>query len=286
MPDTNISIRQRVPGLFGCRPVPYGHHWQLQMSAYVDLKALPPIPSGAFGHTSEVTKPWEIYLNDSLGDCVVAGKQHCLRLWLAEGTGSDTIVFDDATTVRNYELLGHYNPDNPDSDQGCDMLYAAAKWITHGIWDASGKLHKIGSALELQCGDGYLNMDQFWYACYLFDGVGLGILVTPEMQDAFAEEKPWDVSQFNMNNVVGGHFVPAMARVNDNGQLEPQVITWGEPQGITIPGLQAITTTVLVYLSPEKLKNGKDEEGLGYSDLRADMRQLNKVGSLRGIHRL
>lgn len=122
MADTNISVRQRIPGKFGLRPVPYGHKWELQMDAYADLKALPPLPIGAFGHTSKVTKPWEMYLNDELGDCVVAGKQHCLRLWLAEGTGSDTITFDDACTIRNYELLGHYNPANPDSDQGCDML--------------------------------------------------------------------------------------------------------------------------------------------------------------------
>jgi hypothetical protein len=256
------------------------------MSAYVDLKALPPIPPGAFGHTALVTKPWEMYLNDQLGDCVVAGKQHCLRMWLAEGTGSDTIVFDDASTIRNYELLGHYDPSNPDSDQGCDMLYAAEKWISHGIWDASGKLHKIGSALELQCGDGYLNMDQFWYANYLFDGVGLGILVTPEMQDAFANGTPWDSSTFNPNRVVGGHFVPAVARESEDGVLYPEVISWADKQLITVPGLQVITTTVLVYLSPEKLANGKDANGLGYSDLRADMRMLNRVGALRGIHRL
>jgi hypothetical protein len=286
MTDTNISIRQRTPGLFGLRPTPLGHKWQLQMDAYVDIKALPPIPAGAFGHTSQVSKPWEMYLNDQLGDCVVAGKQHCLRLWLAEGTGSDTITFDDACTVKNYGLLGHYDPADPSSDQGCDMLYAAEVWMRHGIWDAAGKLHKIGAALQLQCGPGYLNMDQFWTALYLFDGMGLGIGVTPAMQDAFANGQPWDASQYNPYDVVGGHFVPAMCRMDDNGNLVPEVISWAAGQEVTVPGLKAITNTVLVYLSPEKLNNGKDEEGLGYSDLRADLRMLHRVGSLRGIHRL
>lgn len=283
---TDHSVTQRIPGQFGLRPTPLGHNWQLQLASYMDIKELPPIPAGAFGHTKLVTKPWGMYKNDELGCCVVSGKQHNLRLWLAEGTGSDTVTFSDETTVRNYELLGHYNPSNPDSDQGCDMLYAAEVWMRHGIWDDAGKLHKIGIALELQCGDGYLNMDQFWYAAYLFDGIGLGIGVTPQMQEAFAAGTPWDVSQYDPRNVIGGHFVPAMARVNDNGKLVPQVITWGEPQDITVPGLQAITNTVLVYATPEKLNNGKDLEGLSYSDMRADIRQLNRVGALRGIHRL
>lgn len=281
-----IDTPTRTPGLFGLRPTPLGHRWQLQMSAYVDLKAMPPIPSGAFGHTAMVSKPWGMYKNDELGCCVVSGKQHCLRLWIAEGTGSDTITFSDDTTVKNYELLGHYNPNNPDSDQGCDMLYAAEVWMRHGIWDDAGNLHKIGIALQLECGDGYLNMDQFWYASYLFDGVGLGIGVTPEMQQAFATGTPWDASQYNPYNVVGGHFVPATAREDQDGVLYPEAISWGEPQLFTVSGLQVITNTVLVYASPEKLANGKDLEGLSWSDMRADIRQLNRVGALRGIHRL
>jgi hypothetical protein len=252
----------------------------------MDIKALGPIPPGAFGHTKMVTKPWEMYKNDVLGCCVVSGKQHCLRLWLAEGTGMDTITFSDATTVRNYELLGHYNPGDPSSDQGCDMLYAAEVWMRHGIWDDTGKLHKIGVALELESGPGYLNLDQFWYASYYFDGIGLGISVTPQMQQAFANEQPWDVRQYNPYNVVGGHFVPAVAREDESGVLYPEVITWGDKQLITTAGLQAITNTVLVYASQEKLSHGKDLEGLSWSDMRADIRTLERVGALRGIQRL
>jgi hypothetical protein len=276
----------REVGLFGLRPAPLGHKWALQMSSYMDLSALDPIPAGSFGHTKLVTKPWLIYKNDTLGCCVVSGKQHILRLWLAEGTGSDTITFSDDTTVKNYELLGHYNPENPDSDQGCDMLYAAEKWMRHGIYDDTGKLHKIGIALELESGPGYLNMAQFWYANYFFDGVGLGIGVTPQMQQAFQDEQPWDASTYSPYDVVGGHFVPAVAREDDDGNYNAEAITWAEPQAITPDGLQAMTNTVLVYASQEKLSNGKDLEGLSWSDMRSDAKKLNRFGALQGIHRL
>lgn len=281
---------RRSPGLFGLRPSPLGHKWALSFGSYVDLTALPPIPTGSFGHTNVVTRPWGMYKNDVLGCCVVSGKQHCLRLWLAEGTGSDTVTFSDDTTVKNYELLGHYNPNDPSSDQGCDMLYAAEVWMRHGIWSDGGKLHKIGIALELESGPGYLNMAQFWYANFLFDGVGLGIGVTPTMQQDFADEVAWDAASYNPADVVGGHFIPAVARESTNlhGQkvLDAEAITWAGTQLITPDGLQAITNTVLVYASQEKLHNGKDMEGLSWSDMRADIRKLNRVGELQGIQRL
>src|SRR5271168_3829395 len=119
----------RAAGKFGLRPVPHGMQWGFKFGDYVDATRLPPIPAGDFGHTKLITKPWEVYLNDKLGDCVVAAKQHTIRLWHAEGTGSDTVTFSDDTTVKNYELLGDYNPDNPNSDQGCDMLTAADRWL-------------------------------------------------------------------------------------------------------------------------------------------------------------
>lgn len=279
----------RAPGLFGLRPTPLGHKWALQFGSYVDLTALPPIPRGAFGHMDKVSGDWGMLMNDQLGCCVVSGSEHCVMLWTAE-SGSGQAVFDDNCTVANYELLGHYNPDNPDSDQGCDMLYAAEVWMRKGIKDATGKEHKIGLALQLDCGPGYLNMEQFWYASYLFDGVGLGIGVTAAMQQAFADGQPWDASQFDPNNILGGHFVPAMAREGTGlggvQAFDADVVTWGEKQPITVDGLQAITNTVLVYASPEKLANGKDLEGLSWSDMRADIRKLNRVGALQGIQRL
>jgi hypothetical protein len=231
--------------------------------------------------------------NDVLGCCVVSGAEHETMLWTAEATAGTRLsqaVFDDYRTVKNYELLGNYTPGLTDTDNGCDMLHAAELRIRRGITDADGKNHKIGVALQLECGPGYLNMDQFWYAAYLFDGTGLGIGVTAQMQQDFADGVPWDATSFNPDQVVGGHYVPAVARevatLHGTSALEADVISWGEKQSITVAGLQVITNTVLVYATPEKLASGKDLEGLGWSDMRADIKKLSRIGALRGIHRL
>jgi hypothetical protein len=243
----------------------------MKFGDYVDLTQLPPLPAGDFGHTAEVTEPWGMYMNSTLGCCVVSAKQHTIRLWHAEGTGSDTITFSDQTTVENYELLGNYNPDNPDTDQGCDMLTAAHLWLQHGLVDDAGTLHKPGIALQLQAG----NWEQLLYAAYLFDGVDLGILVTPDMQQAFQNEQPWDLPDYNINDVEGGHCVPVVARKDGL----PELITWAEPQLLTKALYTApqFNTVTMAYASQEKLRNGVDLEGLSWSDMRSDIKKVARM---------
>jgi hypothetical protein len=261
----------RTIGKYGLRLPAPGHKWPFKFGDYVDMTQLPPIPKGDFGHTGLVTKPWEIYKNDVLGDCVVAAKQHKIRLWHAEGTGADTITFSDATTVKNYTMLGNYNPDDPDTDQGCDMLHAAKLELKYGVLDDAGNRHKPGIALQLQSG----NWEQLLYATYLFDGVELGVLVTPGMQQAFADEQPWDLPQYNPYDVEGGHCIPVVARADGL----PQVITWAEPQLLTqaLYSAPQFNMVTMCYATQEKLSHGKDLEGLSWSDMRSDIRKVARM---------
>lgn len=260
----------RTAGKYGLRPVPHGMKWGMKFGDYADITALPPLPAGDFGHTDQVTKPWEMYMNSTLGCCVVSSKQHIERLLVAEGTGADTVTFSDDTTVDNYELFGNYNPNDPDSDQGCDMLTAARLWLTKGIADDTGTRHKPGIALQLQPG----NWEQLLYAAYYFE-VDLGILVTPQMQQAFQDEQPWDLPDFNLNDVEGGHCVPVMAR--KDGQAE--LITWGAPQLLTKALYTApqFNTITMCYASQENLRNGIDLEGLSWSDMRSDIKKVARM---------
>lgn len=273
------DLSRRTVGKYGLLLPPPGRRAKLKFGDYVDTTSLPPIPKGAFGHMDTVKVPWGMLKNDELGCCVVSGAEHEHMLWHAE-IGSPIPVFDDASTVANYELLGGYQPGNPDTDGGCDMVAAAHKRITKGIVDANGERHFLGIALELDCGPGYLNMTQLWYAAWLFDGLGLGILVTPEWEDDFANRKPWDAADYNPDHIAGGHYVPLMAREVEtlhgpsSTVYDADVVTWGEKQAITTPGLKICTTTVLAYASQEKLRNGKDVDGLSWSDMRADIKRI------------
>lgn len=250
----------RQVGKYGCRPPPHGKKWGLQFGDYVDATALPPIPSGSFGHMNLIQQ-WGVLMNTTLSCCVVSGAEHETMLWTAEA--GNPAVFNDDVTVKNYQLLGNYQPGNPSSDQGLDMLVAAQLRITQGIVDANGNTHKLGAVLQLQPG----NLEQLWYACYYFDGVGCGITVPSDWERCFAMGLPWDANTHNPNDIVGDHYVPLMARQDGNIDL----VTWGQPHQMTPAGYQAAAKTVLCYATEEKLKNGVDLEGLSWSDIRADM---------------
>jgi hypothetical protein len=266
----------RIVGQYGLRLPAPGRKWGLKLRDYMDVTALPPIPAGAFGHMNMVTSPWGMLMNDTLGCCVVAGAAHETMLWTAE-SNAGMAMFNNACTLKNYEEIGGYQPGRPETDHGCDMLHAAQMRIQHGILDASGQRHYIGAALELDCTPGHLNMDQFWYAAWLFDGIGLGIQVTKTWERDFEAGKPWDGADYHVQDIVGGHYVSVVARENDNGQYSADVVTWGEEHPITVSGLQAAAMTVLVYVTQEKLKNGVDLEGLGWADLQADAKKIQAL---------
>lgn len=270
-------MTDRKVGKYGLRHPTPGRKWQLKLRDYMDVTALPPIPSGAFGHLDKVTSPWGMLMNDTLGCCVIAGAEHEHMLWTAE-TGDGMAMFNNACTMKNYSEIAGYHPGRPETDQGTDMLHAAHMRMTKGILDATGRRHKIGVALELDCTPGHLNMDQFWYAAWLFDGVGLGIQVTSSWERDFAAHKPWDGADWNINDVVGLHYVTATAREDDGGgRFAADVITWGAKHPITVSGLQAAAMTVLVYASEEKLHKGVDLEGLDWADLQADAKKVQAL---------
>jgi hypothetical protein len=270
------ELMTRTVGKYGLRLPEPGRKWQLKLRDYMDITALPPIPAGAFGHMNMVTSPWGMLMNDTLGCCVIAAAEHETMLWTAE-SGMGMALFNNACTVKNYEEIAGYRPGQFQTDQGCDMLHAAQMRMTKGILDASRNRHKIGAALELDCTPGHINMDQFWYACWLFDGIGLGIQVTNSWERDFEAGTPWDAADWNINDVAGGHCVTAMAREDDNGKFMIDVVTWGEKHSLTVAGLQAATMTVLVYVTEEKLHKSVDLEGLGWADLQADAKKIQAL---------
>src|SRR5271165_1339972 len=93
----------------------------LKFANYVCPWQLPPLPA-QFGHERLVTD-WGMLLNDQLGCCVISGGEHEHLLWNKEA--GKTVTFDDKATVANYHAIGGYDPNNPDSDQGCDVQVAA-----------------------------------------------------------------------------------------------------------------------------------------------------------------
>jgi hypothetical protein len=76
--------------------------------------ALPPPPAAA-DWTKGITS-WGMMLNDTLGDCTIAGCGHAVQVWTANTSG--IVTLPDPTIESYYEQWDGYVPGNPNTDNG------------------------------------------------------------------------------------------------------------------------------------------------------------------------
>jgi hypothetical protein len=188
--------------------------FKMEYHRYAPLAQLP-TPPADFGHYGLVDPGWGMLMNDQLGCCVVSGSEHETMMWFKEA--GRTVVFDDKSTIVNYALMGHYDG-TPQSDNGCDMEYAARMRRRHGIVDASGKYHKTVAYTSVR----YNNLAELAVTTFLYGATGLGVIITQAQMDQFAAGQPWDYVA--NSNELGGHYVPIVGR--KDGLF--YVVTWGK----------------------------------------------------------
>lgn len=258
--------------------LPAQPHEGLKLSDYLRPSKLPPVPEN-FGHETLV-KDWGMLGNGpgrdnpptapfGAGDCAIAGPFHALQLWCAEG--QKPVHADAVSTLAAYSAITGYDPkdynqfteDNP-TDQGSDVQKVAEYWRTTGLKDADGTVHKIDAYMALEP----KNLEQLWYALYLFDGVGIGIECPAEYQQAFNAGQVWDAIPHP--TIDGGHLVTGVGR---RGGLI-NLVTWGKTQLMTGAGYTQFSDEAYVYLDSEKLINSKDVNGFDKDQLIADMADL------------
>ncbi|MDE2312984.1 MAG: hypothetical protein KGL04_02265 [Elusimicrobia bacterium] len=157
-------------------------------------------------------------LNDQIGDCAVAAPGHCVQIWTANAGNEKTIP--DSAILKAYEApsVGNYNPNDPSSDQGSEIIDVLKYWRKTGIGG-----DKLGAFLQLSQG----NLDLFKKAVWLFGGGDLGIAL-PKSAQKQVSEGLWDVpaegtSGDGAPGSWGGHSV-AVAGFDAQGVL---IVTWG-----------------------------------------------------------
>src|SRR6516165_9791606 len=70
---------------------------------------LPP-PPAAYDQTKGVTG-WGMMMNDTLGDCTIAGVGHAIQVWTVNGAGIQTVP--DSTIEQFYSKWDGYVPGDP-----------------------------------------------------------------------------------------------------------------------------------------------------------------------------
>lgn len=243
----------------GLRPSP--HPPKLRFADYFVGAALPAVPA-TFGHyNSYPPRGWNLLGNDQVGDCTCAGAGHCVMLW--NKIAGHTVTITTADTLDDYSAITGYDPNDPSTDQGADIVQVAKYWQQTGFRDDVNRRHKIAAYLEVNP----KNLSHVDAACYLFGAVGLGILVGDTEEREFDSGTAWEKPGSDSTE---GHYVPMVGKT----AFSRQVVTWGGLQSVGEDWLKSQLNEVVAMVSQEALINGKSAEGFDFAALSADLEAL------------
>jgi hypothetical protein len=110
------------------RPVALGPH--LKAERY--FKATLPTPPTSCDYTAKASVALaDIYMNDSLGCCVISGGYHTEGV--ETGNAGDLFHATSAQIIKDYSAIGGYVPGDESTDNGCDEVTALNYWQSHGF---------------------------------------------------------------------------------------------------------------------------------------------------------
>ena len=155
-----------------------------------------------------------IYDNDTLGDCVIAGIAHVVGV--LTGNAGTPFVYTNQQIITLYSAIGGYVPGNPATDKGCDEQTALNYWENNG---APAGSHRIAGWLSVNAAD----PTEYRTAMWLFENLYFGL----ELPDAWLHPMPessgftWDAAgAADPNN---GHCVAGVGYTAQGVTID----TWG-----------------------------------------------------------
>jgi hypothetical protein len=218
--------------------------------------ALPPIPSSIdwSGKVSE----WGMMANDSVGDCTCAGAGHLEMTWSSQAN-TETIPTDEQI-LSAYSSITGYNPTDPNTDNGADLLSVLKYWRNSGIAN-----HNITAFAKLAD----RNIYELRAAIALFGGAYIGVQLPASAQDDFSAGKPW--ANTNDTDIEGGHCIVLVG-------YTPQyftAITWGAKQLLTPGWFARYVDEAYAVLSPQWFDaHGSAPCGFSTDQLTEDLKSI------------
>jgi hypothetical protein len=209
----------------------------------------------------------QMYLNNQLGDCVIAGMAHVVGVFTGNA-GGPVAIYDSEEIISLYSAIGGYVPGHPNTDHGCDEQTALNYWQQHGAPTESGS-HEIAGWISVNGAD----KSEYRTALWLFENLYFGL----ELPNAWINPFPsapgfvWNVAgpavPTNGHCVVGVGYTPKGVTI----------CTWGMLGLMTDAAIAKYATTVgagelYTVVSQESLEKATEKapNGFDWSQLIAD----------------
>ena len=236
----------------------------LQLAKYIPASAVPPPPAKEDFATK--VKKWPMMLNDNLGDCTCACAGHMIEQWTTYSSNAP-VTPPDNTILKAYEVVGGYNPADPDTDQGAVILDVLNYWRKTGI-DA----HKILAYASLEPKNHHEVMD----SVMLFGNVYIGVALPLSAQtQAVWAVPPGGATGQGAPGSWGGHAIPIVAY--DSRGLT--VVTWGATKRMSWGFLDTYCDEAYAVLSEDWINKVTKLSPANFdlTALTADLKAINQV---------
>jgi hypothetical protein len=257
--------------------------------ALVKAGALPPLPK-MWGHGHDFPQgEWLMLGNGPLangegqlpaawaaaqkgcGDCTIAGPAH-EEMEAAKNAGRPVPRFSAQTVIDQYIERTKaangtgYDPETGSGDTGLE-IQAVNEWREQeGIADDAGNRYKIFKPIALEPG----NIHEQWEANWLFEKVGLGLVLTEAQMTQFDEraQPTWDYVAGSPE--IGGHYVPEVGKLG--------LISWAEDVYYTPRFIEHQNDEAYAYIDPEIFNRitGKADDEFDEADLERFVVELGK----------
>jgi hypothetical protein len=184
------------------------------------LKGAPKLPDSYDFDTTHPGIPTPMFANDTLGDCVIAGRAHQTLRFEDIEQGSVLMISDKDVTREYFKETG-----GPDT--GLIVLDSLNRWRQKGWKVGKKKNYKIKAYAEVD----YTDRDQVLQAIYSDVGIGIGVQLPSDAKQQILTGQPWDVTSGpgSVKGSWGGHYVLLPGYTPDG----PVCVTWGRKQQIT-----------------------------------------------------
>jgi len=198
---------------------------------------------------------FKVLLNDSLGDCTIAGALHQCMLWTLNTGLEDTV--DDGEALKYYEKWCGYVYGNPATDQG-GILYDVLR-----LWKAQTL---EGNSLSAYASVDVQNVLEVKQAINLFGGMYCGL----EFPNSAFSQNMWTIVADD-GGIAGGHCVTLCGY----DAVGPKAISWGRIYSMSWGFFLKYFNEGYALISPEWLnRNGLSPDGFNMAQLNQDLAMI------------
>jgi hypothetical protein len=201
--------------------------------------------------------PFAVLGNAQYGDCVEAGYAHQAQIW---GDRADKpFVPTDAEALGAYTAITGFNPSDPSTDQGTDILTAVNYWKSAGL--GGQKITAYATVNPLDAAE--VSEAIAWYG-----GAYIGLQLPVSAQGQVGTEWAVTTGQDAVAGSWGGHCVPLCGY--DQDQI--WCVTWGKLQAMTWQFLTTYCDEAYVLLATEWIAaSGQSPSQMAWGQLLADL---------------